>query len=328
MVRATLLLSTAALISYEILDLSLATIEVPVMRGFIFLLGLTALSWTSTFRRTLQPILAAMVLLTGAQLVALANAAGEVGLQFYFPALFMLLTFSYTLLQLRFVWTQVACWPVIAMASLTLFADAQRPIELLYMFFLVVMGVLGSAISYAYEHSKRRTFQRYQQDQEKVDEIKRLNQRLNDIAIRDPLTGLYNRRELMNRLSMALSLHRRYGTPATVLLLDLDDFKEINDTHGHPVGDRVLVQISALLQLNSRDSDMVFRYGGDEFLILLQNTRAADVMPLWERIRAALQRMEIPIAFSGGATELSVATADAESLLKEIDDALYQVKRG
>lgn len=158
-------------------------------------------------------------------------------------------------------------------------------------------------------------------------------------SIMDPLVGLYNRRYLDRRLSEELSRARRYDLPLSVLLIDIDHFKQINDTYGHPVGDALLSHLGKLLLDAIRDSDLAARYGGDELLVLAQNTTAASAGVLAERLRQHVetnqlvlssnsnQRQEVRVTVSIGVAGLGQEATDNQSLIQCADEALYRAKQ-
>jgi len=151
-------------------------------------------------------------------------------------------------------------------------------------------------------------------------------------AARDPLTGVSNRGGLEGMLEREIGLARRHATPLSVIMLDLDRFKTINDTYGHLVGDCALKGVASVIQSCVRDSDLVFRYGGEEFAILLANTDAAGAALLGERIRGALanqpircHELSLDLTLSLGVAEMR-QDDDAGSLLRRADQALYRAK--
>ncbi|MCH8274893.1 MAG: diguanylate cyclase [Armatimonadetes bacterium] len=157
-----------------------------------------------------------------------------------------------------------------------------------------------------------------------------LKDRLEQLAFTDGLTGLNNHRTFQERFQAAFAHGRRYGQPLSLLMLDLDNFKELNDAHGHPTGDAVLVYAAMALQDVVRDSDFVSRYGGDEFAIVLPGTDITGALDLAERVRSDLERWEdAPSGFSVsvGVAELTPDIRDANDLLRAADDSLYEAKR-
>jgi len=158
-----------------------------------------------------------------------------------------------------------------------------------------------------------------------------------ELSRRDALTGLHNRRSLMERLTDEVARSRRFGTPLSVLLLDLDGFKEVNDEHGHPAGDRVLVEVAELLQSDTRTIDTVARLGGDEFAVLLAGTPPESAQPVAERICSLVAAHAVALPDSGSAVvRTSIGVAGCEpgasewtpaALLQAADTALYEAKR-
>jgi diguanylate cyclase (GGDEF)-like protein len=145
------------------------------------------------------------------------------------------------------------------------------------------------------------------------------------------LTGLANRRLGLLRLAAWVRRARRRGTPLACLMIDLDRFKEINDTFGHTVGNRVLREAARTMARGLRGSDLVARYGGDEFLILLPATTLADALAIADRLRARLARRRIapltePLRASIGVAMLG-PDESAQRLLIRADEALIRVKR-
>ncbi len=166
-------------------------------------------------------------------------------------------------------------------------------------------------------------------------QLKALTQELREVGNRDGLTQLFNRRYIEETLSKEFNRARRYAHPLTVILTDIDHFKQVNDTHGHLAGDEVLRIISRRLQNSLRDTDILGRYGGEEFLIVLPNTGTRGGKVLAERLRHAIESE--PVAFgdthlsinvSLGITELREDSRDYEQLVGEADQALYQSKEG
>ena len=165
-------------------------------------------------------------------------------------------------------------------------------------------------------------------------QLQAAHDRLRAQAARDALTGLLNRRGFADAARQQLALAERTRTPFVVAALDLDGFKEINDTHGHDVGDEALVEMAVLLTESCRASDLVCRLGGDEFVLLLTNTDAVQVTVVRDRIDAALAAHN-----AGGSGDYTLGTSvgfaawqpgDATSLpdlLKAADQAMYADKR-
>jgi diguanylate cyclase (GGDEF)-like protein len=169
---------------------------------------------------------------------------------------------------------------------------------------------------------------------QRTHQLEERNRQLEVLATRDPLTGLHNRRYLEQRLEQELARLKRYATPYSVILCDLDDFKRFNDTLGHAAGDHVLVQVSSTLANNLRKVDLVGRFGGEEFLLILPNTTLADAERTAERLRKAICSLTGPIVGEVGAIAMSAGVSPAhpsdptwKTAVDRADEALYQAKR-
>ena len=162
--------------------------------------------------------------------------------------------------------------------------------------------------------------------------------RLEREAITDALTGAFNRRYMDQRLADEVASARRYGLPLSVLLLDIDHFKQVNDMHGHPIGDEILVGIRRLLAERLRDSDVLTRYGGEEFLIIATHTHAHPACELADRLRRHIESQifrvhgyagnmaELHITVSIGVADLNEDNSNPELLVRSADEQLYRAK--
>ena len=154
---------------------------------------------------------------------------------------------------------------------------------------------------------------------------------LRQMVVTDALTGLRNRRFFDEVIARELNLHRRYGTPLSVLFLDIDKFKSINDTLGHAAGDRTLREVAAFLLRKIRDADYVFRWGGDEFLLLLSCRedealrRGLDLQSEFRATAAAALPKDVGLSF--GCAEVSPLAESANDALKLADERMYANKR-
>jgi diguanylate cyclase (GGDEF)-like protein len=152
-------------------------------------------------------------------------------------------------------------------------------------------------------------------------------------AQRDPLTRLFNRAVFDQRLHDELARARRYGRALSLVLLDLDQFKLINDRFGHPAGDEVLQQFANLLQSSLRQTDVAFRYGGDEFAALLPETVSAAAGHMLQRLQERLHhslriaQLHEPVGLSCGSASFPADADSALALLKVADARLYEEKR-
>ena len=163
-------------------------------------------------------------------------------------------------------------------------------------------------------------------------ELESTNARLKETSFKDEVTGLYNRRFFSLRLEEELSRYRRFNHPVSVVLLDLDGFKAVNDEFGHTVGDDTLREIAQILMKHSRGINVVSRYGGDEFAVLLVETSKAGARLYADRIREVVAKYPFShgkvITSSFGVASLPDDEAGtAEDLFRAADEALYAAKR-
>ncbi|MBI3333119.1 MAG: CHASE2 domain-containing protein [Candidatus Omnitrophica bacterium] len=160
-------------------------------------------------------------------------------------------------------------------------------------------------------------------------------ERLSDLATRDGLTGLHVIRHFRGLLNEATAEARRRQAPLSVLMIDIDHFKQVNDTYGHPAGDRVLKQAAAIVQSSLRESDDAGRYGGEEMIVMLPRTSLEAALPIAERIRAAVAQATsdfregtISVTVSIGAATLDPDETSPDPMVQRADEAMYQAKQG
>lgn len=169
--------------------------------------------------------------------------------------------------------------------------------------------------------------------QEKTSELTRANERLKALSVTDDLTGLNNRRFFFEILENDINQSLRHGHPLSVLLLDIDNFKSVNDRFGHFTGDEVLMEFAKLLRKNTRRGDTVARFGGEEFAVILSHTAENGSLMAAEILRKKLQAADfsnigkkISITVSIGVAEFDRDFKDAEEILSRADIALYGAK--
>lgn len=165
-----------------------------------------------------------------------------------------------------------------------------------------------------------------------IGEKMRLFQETKRLAITDALTGLYNARHFYAVLDGEISRSKRYSTPFSLALLDIDDFKALNDTYGHQAGDEVLRSVAEILKRTMRKSDIVARYGGEEFIAVLPNSDSEHALHLAQRVKEAvalssyLGEEAVGVTVSGGIATFPYDASDAKSLLYAADMAMYEAK--
>ena len=160
--------------------------------------------------------------------------------------------------------------------------------------------------------------------------------RMFESALRDGLTRAFNRKYFLDRLDSEFRFAKRHGAPLSLLLLDLDDFRELNETHGHVAGDHVLATFARKIHDDIRNEDVFARYGGEEFAILCRALGGKNALAFAERLRATIEALEMP--FEGKILSVTVAIGLAElpdedidgppALIAAADEALFAAKRG
>ena len=191
--------------------------------------------------------------------------------------------------------------------------DANQVDALLYSYMIIATSIVFSALGYA---------------------IGKREQMITDLALTDELTALYNKRYFKNRLEQEFKRHQRTASPFSVILIDLDFFKRINDQYGHPAGDEVLKSVSSTIMANCRENEIAARVGGEEISIIACDCDLNAASLLAERIRAAIEQSTsswqskvIKITASFGVATASASSKNAWRIYQEADTALYKAKQ-
>lgn len=166
------------------------------------------------------------------------------------------------------------------------------------------------------------------------DELKKSNDRLKQLSNTDPLTLIYNRRYMMSVLGKELQKAERKRTHLSIVMIDIDHFKHVNDKYGHQSGDQVLAALADLSQAGLRSYDFVARYGGEEFVLTLPETTHADALMIAERLRSRIQNHSYAGSLQGLTTTASMGVAtyptdlikSVADLIREADEAMYRAK--
>ncbi len=167
---------------------------------------------------------------------------------------------------------------------------------------------------------------------EKNDELQSLNEVLSQLSITDGLTKLHNHRYFQDHLTREIKRVSRTSSPLSLILLDIDDFKQLNDTYGHAAGDEVLISLASIMNESARESDLIARYGGEEFVILMPNTDLAGAVHLAEKIRMAVESTRLIIGDRMKPTDVTISLGVAlfkgnrREFFAEADRALYRAK--
>ncbi|MGV7930538.1 MAG: diguanylate cyclase [Spirochaetota bacterium] len=160
-------------------------------------------------------------------------------------------------------------------------------------------------------------------------EVRLKTRQLEQMAITDGLTGVFNRRHILYLLQREIERSKRYSSPLSIMMVDIDHFKKINDTYGHQFGDRVIVNVTGMIKREIRNVDMLGRYGGEEFLVVFPNTDMKNALLIAERIRKAMgllksSKHDFNVSISAGVQTWK--GHDMENLVREADLSLYSAK--
>ncbi len=296
---------------------------------FIATILLFGLSFTPVFAEYRESFMLPFCLLLGLGVTAILLVVPEGAVDRYYVGYLLIIIGAYTVLGLRFMNATLVSLLLLASYLAVEFQEAGGITghALNNIAFLVSAFIISAVGGYIYERQRRLAHYRL-----RVIEFDRA--RSTHRALHDPLTGLPNRRLLMERLAQAVARDRRYSTVAALLFIDLDAFKTINDTHGHVFGDKLLRCVAERLLKEVRDTDTVARLGGDEFVVLLEDL--ADPAMAMELAERMLQRFAEPCAIDGvpAPVALSIGCAlhprdgrTSHELLQAADKAMYRMKQ-
>lgn len=305
----------------------------------------TAMAVVAVFRKPLSPAFQGVTLLGGIFLILmLVSLTGvQAGGEFYERHQNIMLSVAITaiiMFPIPFWWTLS-----IAVGSLAIYLAFQLQNPALETFSSLVgtlffaSGIIATVIARrTMTIIAQKSFLLELQGQARLDELAEANKRLELLAVTDPLTGIANRRSMIDMLDRLWQDGRREAEATAMLMCDIDEFKRLNDSLGHSEGDRCLVKVAGIIQSCLRDDrDLVARYGGEEFLVLLPGVALEEALTLAERIRARVEAASLPNPLSGTAPHVTVsigvaglpsgATLAPEVLQQRADQALYRAKK-
>jgi diguanylate cyclase (GGDEF)-like protein len=188
------------------------------------------------------------------------------------------------------------------------------------------------ALAESFNHMARRLDESHRELDRRHAALERANAVLEQLSVTDGLTGLYNHRHLQAQLLREAKRAERSGDPLCLLLVDVDDFKQLNDRLGHSAGDRVLQEIAKSMREQVRETDYLARYGGEEFVLLLPNTGLEGALALAEKVRGAVETLATPVIGPQGRAQVTVSIGLAlyakgpEATFDAADRALYEAK--
>jgi diguanylate cyclase (GGDEF)-like protein len=273
-------------------------------------------------------MLSFLYLYGGSLVIAMISVVQPPVADHYYAGVIVSLIGVYIFSQLRFVHATISGTTLVLVYEIVAVSKS-TPADVLISntFFLVCVNFMGMLASYTVERYRRHVFVQRSQ-------LTELTRDLQKLSTLDPLTGLLNRRQMSQHLQDEVDRYHEDGTPAAAMLIDLDDFKAVNDRFGHLAGDELLRRTARAISATVRKGDLTFRYGGDEFFVLLPDTTLEDARKLAHRMVDRLQRFGTASAGFDDAPRLSVgvaalehATTTADEVLSAADRALYEAKQ-
>lgn len=186
------------------------------------------------------------------------------------------------------------------------------------------VGYIGTSRDISDKKAHEKEMKKY------IEELEHTNRKLDKLATFDMLTGVYNRRKFEQDVTLAADKNEKYGSPFSIIMFDMDGFKQINDQYGHKMGDVILQEITAVVKRVLRETDRLFRWGGDEFIILLQETSIKNAFKVAEKVRKTIEAYE----FEAENDHLTISLGVGEYLqgdsidqfLSYVDNALLKAK--
>jgi len=303
-----------------------------------------ALSFMRCFERHMETAIVIAGTVASFGIVAMIGTAVPPGNYLYYAGLLLSATYIYTVMRLSFVPASLVNWSTVVLYETVALSTGTTPQAILLnnSFFLVSINIVGMIACYYMEHYARtdylkRRLIRHQtlRLQAALASVEKARCKAEEQSRRDALTGLFNRRHFQEALSIEMERTQRSPSPTSLILIDIDRFKRINDTYGHTAGDQVLRQVAGRLGHGLRQPDTACRYGGEEFTILLPNSDASSASKVAERLRAdigTLSTMEsgepLSITVSLGVVTIPAGEQwDSDTLIKRADQALYTAKK-
>lgn len=325
-----------AVAGFGLLDLGHGEIALPLVAlryGLMvpLLLGVSALVWQPGLRRWTEELGASTLAVVATAEAAYLLWAPVDRIAVYQTGFVLLLVGGQACTRIR--WMPVA-WAGLAATGFDLLllstvelGSWQRAAFVLY---LATANGLGLLVARHQEETARDRFLAGRKLRRQKDELARLNRTLREMALRDSLTGLYNRRALEDRLEEAMAAAARGGSSSSLVMLDLDGFKEVNDRLGHAAGDRVLEGVAKATEEELRGSDRAYRLGGDEFCLFLPSTPLEEAEGIAERLRSRIRsetaELETPVGLSAGCTRIRPSDRSPDDPLGRADSLLYLAK--
>ncbi|SDN30886.1 diguanylate cyclase (GGDEF) domain-containing protein [Desulfonauticus submarinus] len=280
------------------------------------------------FHQYIYIFLVIIIISTAASIIFIMYISHSNYAHLHFAGIILVFFYSYTFSHLLFKFVNISSiviWTIYTIYAIGKF-NTNHVLFLIDTSFLLGSFIASVYAGYSLEQFSRLNFIALKELKEEKDKLKLA-------SFIDYLTKLYNRRYMEIRLKEAINLYQREKIPISILFIDLDNFKIINDNYGHDFGDIVLKQIAITMNTVLRDKDIVFRYGGDEFCILLFNTDLNQSLQIGRRILNQLKNIKyinqhpVTLSFSGGGLTLNPKIKTVNDIIKKADNLLYKAKK-
>jgi diguanylate cyclase (GGDEF)-like protein len=387
-IRISLILGAVVYAAFGILDAILMSEQKYTMWLIRFvivcpvLFGTLLASFSKSFERYMQPILAVAYILAGGGIICMIVIAPIPINYSYYAGLMLVFTWGYTFIRIRFLWASLAGWVQVVLYEIVAIWIRPTPFTILLgnNFFFISANIIGMLACYSIEFYARRDYfltQQLEIEREKINQVnqeleervekrtadyqiinraleqeivshkkaesqreaalkalRESEQKYRDLSIIDDLTQLYNSRHFYAQLEREIERSNRYEQPLTLLLLDLDKFKEFNDIYGHVEGDYVLSRLGQVVKRCLRETDSAYRYGGEEFTIMLPMTTSEEGMVTAKRIQVELRKETFsPVLDQKIYMTVSIGLAhykpkeEMKAFVQRVDQLMYQAKK-
>lgn len=342
LVRFSLLLAIALYATFGFLDSSIipdAQAAAWLIRYAVFCpytLAVFGLTFSEAFPRRHQHLLVLLSLLAAAGITAMIVLARPPGSDLYYAGLLLTCSAILTFFRLRVVIAVPTAWAVVVMYEVAALLLTETPAEIVVSnsFFLIGLNIIGMAACSSMEWQVRRESVDRLLIGDKTRQIDALRQESEYRSRHDDLTGLPNRRDFYELVEERISQRIERLATFALVMIDVDHFKRINDTFGHSVGDDVLREVACRLRGSLRRDDVLYRYGGEEFLLLLPETGVDGAVEIVERVRALVASrpirtgdLAVPLTVSLGVAPASAELEPIDLLVERADAALFRAKQ-
>ena len=294
------------------------------------------LSFVETCTSRYHIVVIVCVVSVGLCIISMIAMIDPPAADYYYAGLIMVLFFNYTLLQLRLTHAIASGFTLVVLYEILAACVLESPSDAIVnnTFFIVSTTYGGIFACYTIERSRRKNFEQFMIIENERRDLQTMADQLQEMSCRDEMTGLLNRRRLKDSFRCAAELCREAGENSALMLIDVDNFKEINDRFGHDTGDNVLMGVARSIRETIGGQGSAFRYGGDEFLVLLPGATAvgagAVACEIRKRIRQSAESADCDdsphVSISIGITEVASARDTLRTVTRAADAALYRAK--